>query len=101
MNSVSKKNIAPVRKTTSHAKTLKRSKSTELLPSKKNSRKTRLERDESEDTIINAHSLAKSKSTKSLKPKQPTQHKAQPSGKKTKGKKKLDSKTTKKQLNRS
>lgn len=102
MNTISKKNNPNPKKTLPlPAKPLKRSKSTEHLPSKKITKKNHLMREESEETFINAHSLAKSKSAKSVKSKQSTLHKSSPTPKKLKPKKKLSTKTLKKHADRS
>ena len=92
MNNISKKNITLHTKNNSvHAKTLKRSKSTEHILLKNNSKK--IERGNSNDT---KHTLIKSKSTKSLKSKsKPSVIKSECSTKKSKTKKNV-TKTLKK-----
>ena len=59
---------APQKKTTVQGKNIKRSKSTEHLAPKKSVKKNQMERQHSDETLIN--SFAKSKSMKSIKSKQ-------------------------------
>jgi hypothetical protein len=99
MRSASKKNM-PAKKEKSAAKGLKRSKSTEMLVPKKSVKARQLERQCSEETIL-THSMSKSKSAKTLKPKPKSQHKSDTTTKKLKSKKLLSPKTMKKTIPRS
>lgn len=93
-NTVSHKKLNPP-----NCKPGKRSKSTEhLLPSK--TPKKRVLREESEDTFVNSHSLAKSKSAKSVKSKASTQARSVAPCKKGSSKKKSQAKTGKKVVSR-
>lgn len=98
MNIPSKKNNNHNMKSPSnHNKPLKRSKSTELLVPKKTLKKPHDQNNN--DDIFYMHTLTKSKSLKSIKPKPKSSAKVEQTKKKIKGKKNSDTKTLKKHRN--
>jgi hypothetical protein len=95
MNICSKKNsVSHTKLVSQHSKGLKRSKSTEHLLPKKSTKK-QLDRANTDENFY-THSLTKSKSMKSIKPKPKSLAKNELSTKKPKPKKSIDTKTVKK-----